>query len=101
MRQRISDIKDGAREFIRLLLLRRWGCLFWEVKASNVRGEFWGSAASVQEFAEESKENFKRWGVNNPFVLIGPAWRIRIVKWALRRNLSASIGDDKFKMTVD
>ncbi len=101
MKQLIADIKSGARESVRLMLLKQWGCLFWEIKPSNVRGEFWGPAASVREFTEEAKDNFKRWGVQDPFVLIGPAWRIRLVKWALRRNLSASIGDDSFKMVVD
>jgi hypothetical protein len=101
MKHQSINFRDNVRELVRLLLLRRWGCLFWEIRAGNVRGEFWGSATSLEEFAEEARDDFKRWGVHSPFVLIGPAWRIRIVKWALRRNLSASLGDDKFKMTVD
>lgn len=83
---RIARMLLALRADLEILFQPSWGCLFWG--EGGVRGEIWGNAKNMREFTEEAKKDFKRWNVRNPFVLMAPAWRIRIVKWALKRELS-------------
>lgn len=89
LRYRIARMLLALRADLGILFQPSWGCLFWG--EGGVRGEIWGRARDLGTFAEKAKKDFKRWNIRNPFVLIAPAWNIRIVKWALKRELSDPI----------
>jgi len=60
----------------------QYGCLFW---SREYHGDMFGHYESWESFQEEYRQNFERWGVRGPIVLIeGSAWRVRLIQWALR-----------------
>ena len=76
-----TDRLSGLREVLRVLRQPRYGCLFWSDTGS---GEVFGNYGSFQSFSEDIHRDFERWGIKNPIIIVGPAWRVRLVQLLLR-----------------
>jgi hypothetical protein len=83
--RRLSSLVYDLTTTLRELSQPSWGALFW-TKEGN-RGESWGHAPDLPAFTKALRADFKSWGIRDPFVIAGPAWRIHLVKWALKRDL--------------
>ena len=78
---RIIRILADVPVLFTVLSWPQYGCLFW---SDQHHGDCFGHYENWAVFNEELQGNFKRWGIEKPVVIVGPAWRVRLIQWLLR-----------------
>ena len=80
---RARELLAEIRLLFTVLSWPQYGCIFW---SDQHHGEQFGHYENWASFNEEMQANFERWGIEKPIVIMGSAWRVRLIQWLLRSD---------------
>lgn len=91
MRRRLLEALADLRYLFTVLSWPQYGCIFWSDQShGDCHGDCFGHYESWEAFNKELADNFRWWKIEKPVVIVGPAWRVRLIQWLLRARADRS-----------